>query len=673
MILPPEVAAAAQSAQDAAANEQAVTARLVAGPGTGKSRVLTSRAVGLVQSGVADSRIRLLSFTRAATADLDAAMREAWVRSGLPGESGVRVSTVHSLALQILQAANQLAAFPVRPRVLDGWEMENVFDAEYALASGGKPKARRDYIRLDREAFWSTGQSITPGLPSPDPPVTDVERRGFEAYYNERSNLYAYLLPSDITRRCLQYLQASPVDAPLPLQIEHLIVDEYQDLNPVDIELIDEIHRRGPALFVSGDDDQSIYLFRYALPLGLQEFEKKHQDCTTHTLSHCFRCPEEILKPALGPVLSNAPSTRLQKQYVAVPSLATPKVTGSVHRWSFRGSRAEAKAIAASCRLLIDEGMPPDEIVILVSNKRALEAPLEKALTDAKVPVRLADSPPFSETDWGRCALALLRAFCDRDDLVARRVLLGVGRGIGAKTCNDIAAALIAQGVRFVDALAAGPPAGLAARCRTALRQVSQVLTALSVYAKDSTLGEFREEVRAAIQVLRDEADTAAWIQFASTLPDEARAEEVAELLASPTSRKAESGREAIDVRLGLAVESVPVQSVRVMSLHGSKGLTFSVVFIPGFEQGLLPSRRSYGYPGLIQEAARLLFVGMTRARLSVVLSMAECRSINGSLTRQSPSVFAGTLGGRFSTRQSGLSSEEVTSVIAARDALLAE
>jgi ATP-dependent DNA helicase UvrD/PcrA len=572
----------------------------------------------------------------------------------------------------MLQAAGQLAAFPSRPRVLDDWEYANLFDSEYAEYAPQLTKKRRREVLRDREALWSTGQTIPPGLPAPAPPIDDRERSAFDSYYNSRSSLYSYLLPSDITRRCLEYFRFLPADFPLPIDVNHLLVDEYQDLNPVDIELIDEIHSRGPALFVAGDDDQSIYLFRYAFPRGIQEFETSHGGSVTHTLRHCFRCPEEVLEPALGPLLANAPDSRIPKDYIAMPTRANPPVVGSLHCWSMGSPAAEAQAIAESCHDLIEAGIQPDGIAVLLSNRRVLEKPIAEAMSAIGVPFRVADSPPYSGSAWGRLAYALLRCICDEHDLVARRTVMGMRRGVGNRTLSEISSLLVGNAMRLADAFDRGLPGSPSARATTAVAETSRALRELEHLSADSTLVEFGPLLANAVRDWLGPAEQQAWTNFSVGEPDDVRADEMRDLLASGTSREALEVLAGIQVRLGIENDAVSVQGVRIMSVHGSKGLTFDVVFIPGLEQGLLPAEQVFGYPGLLQESARLLFVGMTRARLSVALSLAQVRTVNGRWERRSPSQFAGHLGRRFESRSSGLTSAELAQIMSSRDALLA-
>ena len=241
MRLPDEVKKAATIAQQVAAQCPDTTVRLVAGPGSGKSRVIRDRVIWLVDRGIEPKSIAVVSFTRASAADLECTVINAWAASGREILCPVHVSTLHALALRILRAAGQLEAYPVLPRVLDEWEMENIFDRELEFVIKQNSSVRRREIRLDHEAFWSTGTWLPPGLPTPVPPITKTERSAFDSYYRSRSSLYCYLIPSDITRRCLEYLKSMPVEVGLPVQLLHLIVDEYQDLNKAEQELLFEL------------------------------------------------------------------------------------------------------------------------------------------------------------------------------------------------------------------------------------------------------------------------------------------------------------------------------------------------------------------------------------------------------------------------------------------------
>jgi DNA helicase-2/ATP-dependent DNA helicase PcrA len=561
--------------------------------------------------------------------------------------------------------------FPVAPRVLDEWEMENIFDCEFKVVSGQGSSRRREAVRLDHEALWSTGAWMPPGLPVPEPLVSQQERDSFEAYYRSRSTLYCYVLPSDITRKCLEYLQAMPVETELPIPLDHLIVDEYQDLNPVDLELIREIQQRGVRLFACGDDDQSIYIFRYASPAGIQKFEEHYPGAAMFDLEHCFRCPQEILDPALTLLAAHAPDTRIPKTYTATPSLADPRVVGRIERWYFRGQRREADAIASSCRLLTDSGVPASEIAVLLSARRPMQQTIIESLQTAEVAFEVGDEPRFVDELPGRAAFALLRLAAEPDDYAAIRTLIGLPSGVGGKTCNGLASWVISSGLRYRDILTWPNLDGLDTRARGAILATREAIEFIEDVAPDGMLTEALDGVTSAIDRVLDEAAGAAWRDYAAGLPDGITVEEACRLLASPTPRATRAVMLDVKTRLGLPTDDDDQLAVRVMTLHGSKGLTFDVVFIPGLEQGFLPSEHDLPYSGLVQQAARLLYVGITRARLMAVLSLAAYRMIQGDNIKRQPTPFIGNLSGRFEAREEGLNADEADSTIVAREAML--
>jgi len=254
---------AAQATQHAAARDTAYYVRVVAGPGTGKSYAIEERIRWLLAQGVQPAAIYAVSFTRASALDLRQRVHSCCLQNGQPAGTQVRVSTLHSLALRTLRAAGLLTAYPAEPLVMDGWELENVFDSEFGHATG-IGKLRRENIRLEHEAFWSTGQWGPPNYAPPNPAVTATERSQFAAFHGPRTQTYSCVLPGEIVRQCVMQMTAGTLNAVGLLNLEHLVVDEFQDLNPMDIQFVDEMIAQGARVFVAGDDDQSIYSFRVA-------------------------------------------------------------------------------------------------------------------------------------------------------------------------------------------------------------------------------------------------------------------------------------------------------------------------------------------------------------------------------------------------------------------------
>jgi len=262
---------AAAIVQNRAAHDVSPQIRLIAGPGTGKSFSIGERVKWLLENGVAAKKIFAVSFTNAAAEDLQDGILKYC--TGIATASLINVSTLHSLSLSILAKGGKLTQYPASPRILDDWEQRNIFDEELKSISTFSIK-RCGELRLHFEAIWSTGNPPLPFISSPTPPISAAEQGYFKKFHSNRTQLYSCILPGEAVRQCVDLTKAGILNPRSLLGIDHLIVDEYQDLNNCDVELIDIIASTGVTVLVSGDDDQSIYSFRYAYPTGIQTFPK---------------------------------------------------------------------------------------------------------------------------------------------------------------------------------------------------------------------------------------------------------------------------------------------------------------------------------------------------------------------------------------------------------------
>ena len=278
MPIPIAAKEAAELVQHAAAQSVTPQTRLIAGPGTGKSHTIVHRLCWLLQHGIQAPRIFVVSFTRASANDLKERIITACEAIGHgPAITHIQVSTLHSLALRTLRAGGLLARFPTPyPLVLDEWELENIFDPEFGVSSGIQSRARQKEIRRYHEAIWSTGIPDPPNYIPPDPAITTQEANTFAAFHTPRTEAYACVLPGEIVRQCVEEIKAGNLDVVGLLHMEHLIVDEFQDLNPMDLEFVDLIIQCGVPSFMAGDDDQSVYSFRFANPAGIQRIPQKY-------------------------------------------------------------------------------------------------------------------------------------------------------------------------------------------------------------------------------------------------------------------------------------------------------------------------------------------------------------------------------------------------------------
>lgn len=648
--------------QNEAAHDLSKQIRLIAGPGTGKSRAIGERVAWLLRQGVLANHIFAVSFTRAATRDLASNLRSYCRDAGIGGVDKVRVSTLHSLALRALQRGNLLTHYPAHPRVLSDGELESVFDEESALALGTS-RPRAEEVRLAFEALWQTGQEQPANYLPPDPPITEQEKMSFLPFHVERTLLYACVLPGEIVQKCLESAKYSGFDPVAALGMQHLIVDEYQDLNPTDIELIDWFAGRGVDVFVAGDDDQSIYSFRFASPEGIQGFLDRHSNATDHHLTACFRCAPTILRSAVNLISTYGGTSRIPKQLDSLLESAVPPVTGYAKAWAFQDDRTEAAAIAQSCRELVEAGVEPDKVFVLIANRRVLLKPLLKALEDAGVP---ADYPEvgFSDTIAGRFVEALLRIVLDTEDYVAHRVLIGSIKGIGVKTCDGIAKKAITSHLNYRRLFYDPHPKNVfTKREENALNIVSSTCQQLTTWTALDSLKDRVDAIAEMVAVTGSESPSE-WKVFAALLPENMTLEELSELLSANTEVERQTVIADVHTRLGIEATVLPSTGrVKFLTMHGAKGLTAHVVFIPGLEQEILPGPRRTPYAGLVLEAARMLYVSITRARVACILSFAAARFMYGERQVHQYSQYIPALKMKFEHRSSSLDPTEAKAI----------
>jgi DNA helicase-2/ATP-dependent DNA helicase PcrA len=435
------------------------------------------------------------------------------------------------------------------------------------------------------------------------------------------------------------------------LGLNHLIVDEFQDLNPMDLRFVYGLARAGTTLFVAGDDDQSLYSFRYARPEGIQLMPEELGPVGDHLLQHCFRSTTSVLEAASTLIKSFATPERIEKHYVSLYADSDPPVEGGFGCWRFREGIDEANAIAVSARRLIAAGLRPREIMILLSNARGVTWQFRNALQEEGVPFELPRGTRFKDTDTGRALATVLRIALREDDYVALRTLLTIQPGVGVATAGSIANIAIASSLQYGALFREALPADtFAPRLHAALENSQAVCAELVDWGASDALLERVQDIDRVLNLVLGREPDIAWREEVGDIPDEATLEELAEYLAAEKVDEQAEVLAAIYGRLGRAIEpeeTLP-DRVRVMTMHSAKGLAATVVFIPTLEEEMLPGERRARVPGLVLEAARMLYVSITRARVGCIVSYAENRFINGVRTRHAPSRFLGHLGCRF-------------------------
>jgi superfamily I DNA/RNA helicase len=650
--------------QITAAQDQTKFVRLVAPPGTGKSFVIEERVRHLLSQGAYAKSIFVVSFTRASSQELSQRIVHYCNANGYPNAFQVNVSTLHSLALTLLRKKRQLDDYPVSPKVMDEWEIENIFDVEMGIEIS-RTRTRCEEIRNAIEAYWCTGKWEIPPHMQPKEPVTKDEIEAFLKFLDPISQTYAVVLPGEIIKKCTDLIINGHLTPAPILDAKHLIVDEYQDLNYTDTQFVYSFSEYS-SVFVAGDDDQSIYSFRHAYPLGIQQFLDLYPKSSSHELTTSFRCTPKIVAIATNLLSRFQEPNRIPKQVASVHDSLTPPIEGMVLNWIFRSEHREANGIANSCKNLIENGVAPHDILILISNRKVqLKSDiLKNAFEECNIPLELSRVKPYIDSTSGRFVYALIRVACDAnlEDYIAHRTLLGLLNGVGEITTNNIRR----KSDNYLD-LFYNPLPGKVFNTREAkaIERLRELVDLLRSWTATDTLEQRVEEISSilALNFSPDEVDK--WKLEVCDLPSGMSLEELRQFLTTNRDDERIGILTKTYERLGLPQPSGGFFSpkVRVMTMHGAKGLEAQVVFIPGIESGIIPNEKGRKSRYLRQEAARLLYVSITRAKSAVILSYATSRMINGMRESRQPSPFCTALGRFEDNDGNGLNPNELIKV----------
>jgi DNA helicase-2/ATP-dependent DNA helicase PcrA len=348
-------------------HEPGEDARVLAGPGTGKSATLVAWLDRLLDESD-PPKVKLLTFTRAATAELAGKVLD---HEALAVE---KPSTVHSFAVSVLLKNDGAGDFPQPLRMVDDWERDRI--VEGSLARRAKVNKRR--IRRLIGEMAAAWESLNE---EEDPEVDSEERTRFLGVWTEHRTIYGYTLPAELPYALLTALEEHPDLEGVDFDL--LIVDEYQDLNACDLALLQQIGLRGCAVVGAGDDDQSIYSFRKADPAGIRRFEDDYPGAVTFPLSISRRCGRRILDWATHVIEGEV--GRPPKPRLTCPDEAAD---GEVALLAFAGQKSEATGIARLAKQLIDrDGMAPQDILILLrgDHNGQFSKPIKEALDEEEI------------------------------------------------------------------------------------------------------------------------------------------------------------------------------------------------------------------------------------------------------------------------------------------------
>ena len=606
---------------------------VLAGAGTGKTRVLTTRLAHILATGRAKPwELLVVTFTNKAARE----MRERIGHLIGPSAEGLRwLGTFHSVAAQILRRHSELVGLKSSFTILDTDDQERLLkqllEAANIDTKKHTPKSLAHLIDHWKNRGWT---------PEKLPPGEDFANGKGHALYAAYQKRLATLNACDFGDLLLHNLtilsQHADLAAEYRSRFRYILVDEYQDTNVAQYLWLRLLTSSTGNVCCVGDDDQSIYGWRGAEVDNILRFERDFPGAKIVKLERNYRSTKHILGAASALIAAN--QDRLGK------TLWTEDDSGDKVR--VRGvwdGEAEARLIADEIETARKQGMKYRDMAVLVRASFQMRAFEERFLMLA-VPYQVIGGPRFFERAEIRDAHAYLRLIqSEDDDLAFERIVNVPKRGIGDTSVQKILHIARENGVSAMRAVRHLLTTDeLQARTRTPLANFVRDLDRWRQMAADMPHWEVTE-------TLLDESGYTA-MQKADRTSGQTRLDNLKELTqAMQTFDTLQAYLEHVSLVMDLernAGQDSETGSVQIMTLHGAKGLEFPLVFLPGWEEGVFPSQRSIDEKGMkgLEEERRLAYVGVTRAKRDARISFAANRMVYGRWTSQLPSRFVDEL-----------------------------
>ena len=623
---------------------------IVAGAGSGKTRVLTYRIAYLLQQGVPASSIMALTFTNKAARE----MKERIMK--LVSASDARylcMGTFHSICTRLIRPHAELLGFTRDFTIYDTTDMKSVLKAickERGLDEKVyKPAAVLSRISMAKNCGISPAQyGMNQQLLREDREVRMYETATIYELYQARLKAANAMDFDDLLINMLRLLDISPeVRTQYQQQFRYLLVDEYQDTNYIQFLLVKRLAEPQNNICVVGDDAQSIYSFRGADIRNILNFRQVYPQAKLFKLERNYRSTQNIVNAANSLIHKNI--HQIEKTVYSEKEEGNPLALQA-----YMDDRAEAEGVTKLIQFA-HRTNGYDDIAILYRTNAQSRA-FENELRKHNIPYRIYGGTSFYQRKEIKDALGYFRlAVNPRDNEALLRIIAFPGRGIGDTTMKKVAANAIEHHRSYLDVMRAPEETALdvSAATKTKLRGFAALVDQLRTLSEEVDAYEFAEQTLRMTGVM-----TALALDHTQEGID--RTQNVQELL--------NAIREFVEQRQNEGIDYTPItdflsevslltdqddnladttERVTLMTVHAAKGLEFPVVFIAGLEENLFPSQFCVK-PQEIEEERRLLYVAITRAMDRCYLSFARQRFRNGQMAFNSPSRFLNDIDKRF-------------------------
>ena len=594
---------------------------VLAGAGSGKTRVLTERIVNLINSGVRPQNILAITFTNKAARE----MRERVSRSIGSDADKIFIGTFHSFGLKVLRENADVLGYTNNITILDRDDVNSLikkFLKEMNLSSENYPIK---YI-LNKISF-AKNEGLSPEEYSKfmTSPLDQVVIKIYKKYVSmlKRNNSVDFddllILPVKIFKKSDEVLDKYQE------HYQYILVDEYQDTNMVQYELCKLLASKYLNLFVVGDMDQSIYSFRFANYMNVMNFEKDYPMAKTVLLDENYRSTNNILKAANDVIKNN--KERKEK------NLWSNNGDGDKIKYiRCENELEEARTVINEVRKLISNGEKPKEIAVLYRTNGQSRV-IEEAFLKENIPFRIVGSYFFYNRKEIKDLIAYLHLIYNtNDDVSLERVINVPKRGIGLKTLERLRTESNISDVSMFETISSGKEL-----------EFKNLILDLKEESKNTNLSGL-------VDLILDKTGMRSELEESDTLESQIRLENLEEFKSITLSFEEkgiynlEEFLENISLVSDMREYKEVEDGVSLMTLHSAKGLEFNDVFLVGLEEGIFPHMRSMESESELEEERRLCYVGITRAKKHLYLLNTRHRTLFGKSSSNIPSRFIGEI-----------------------------
>ena len=595
---------------------------VVAGAGSGKTRVLTHRIAHLIEQGLSPFEILAITFTNKAAGEMKHRV------GGLVGPVAEKmwVSTFHSACVRILRRDVERLGFPGRFSIYD--QADAVRLAGYVIRDLNLDPKRFPPRSVHGTISMAKNENIGPAQFA-DEAEQIFQRKIADVYveYQKRLLTAGAMDFDDLLMRTAQLFREHPdVLASWRNRFGHVLVDEYQDTNPVQNDLVLQLSEEHRQVTVVGDSDQSVYAFRGADIRNILEFEEAFPDATVVVLEQNYRSTQSILDAANSVIARNV--GRKPKD------LWTDKGAGEkIVRYHADDESDEAQFVANELAKLHDHDHMRWGDMAVFYRTNSMSRVIEEFMVRVGIPYRVVGGTRFYDRREVKDAIAYLRAIVNpTDEVSVKRVINTPKRGVGDSSIGKLDAWASANGESFDQAVLRFDEAGVGGRAATGIEKFLVLTT------------EIRKLDAGPATIIEEALDRSGYLeelQAERSVEAEGRLENLSELVGM--AREYETVDDFLEqVSLVSDTDSIDDEdsTVTLMTLHSAKGLEFPVVFLVGMEDGVFPHVRALGEPAELEEERRLAYVGITRAMEKLHLTSAWSRMMHGQTQYNPPSRF---------------------------------